>query len=685
MYIKAREREIIDILLAQPQGVTLIEIAQRLGLSTRTIQREILGIEKILAIFSISLLKSSQTGLCLMGSPQNISQLRHELSAGAVEYTAAERQELLICNILKHKQVSKLTDLAELLNVTTLTITADLNKIEETLVPFSLNLVRKKGHGILIEGDESKKRRLLADIVAGNMNEYELLNNQIPERLGVILESEPFAISAEIIRHIEGAYRFSFVEMSYKMLCIYLSIMVGRVWSGQLVQFEKNLLESLKTSKKYDIAKDIATALTTKLDLKLPENEIGYLIMCLQTARFKQGIVPREEYKELEVKIATKALIFYVSEHMSIAFTEDTTLVANLENHIYPSIHRIEKELTLPNPLEKEIVEKYPILSKHIGDALAILFADITFPKGEIAHITLYFASYLELFTNERGFSALVVCTNGMGYSKMLSSRLKKEIKEIKHIENIALSDLQHKDKSDYDLILSTTPIPDTELAYILVSPLLSEPEVQSIKAVLKDYRILEEDKLIKRNAIKRVLPDVDIENIEKIQATSRVMLTILKRFDVVQMAASYDTLVEECYRLLLTNEVVSKGEDIYTKFEKGHESGYFGIPSTQLGLYHCKSHEAKQPFVQVVVLDDPIHMQALDLSPIALQTIFVMVVPDDITPDENEVVSGISEMMIELKDKKILKQPEKTALKKEITAIFYKQLQQTLGRKHNG
>lgn len=69
------------------------------------------------------------------------------------------------------------------------------------------------------------------------------------------------------------------------------------------------------------------------------------------------------------------------------------------------------------------------------------------------------------------GFKTLVVCSSGIGTSKMLATRLQKEFPELKHIQNVSVMEFQRMNKEEYQLVISTLPIPDYESDYILVNP----------------------------------------------------------------------------------------------------------------------------------------------------------------------------------------------------------------------
>jgi mannitol operon transcriptional antiterminator len=92
----------------------------------------------------------------------------------------------------------------------------------------------------------------------------------------------------------------------------------------------------------------------------------------------------------------------------------------------------------------------------------------------------------------KKGFSVAVVCSSGIGTSKMLSSRLAYEFKDIDSLEEYSVLDIDRVDFTNYDLVVSTIPL-DLEdgVKVIEASPLLRRSEIEAISAYLsaKDER----------------------------------------------------------------------------------------------------------------------------------------------------------------------------------------------------
>ncbi|GAA3313289.1 hypothetical protein GCM10020331_003090 [Ectobacillus funiculus] len=163
MYISARERQILEILLSTTDELTVKELADTIQVSVRTIHRDL---KKILRMFlkeyDLSLLKKSGVGVQVSGSEQRVNDLKIFLfSLSHIEYTPEERQTIILCALLEAKDAIKLVGLANDLNVTVATVSNDLNKLEERLQTVELSLIRKRGYGVEIQGSESAKKEEL--------------------------------------------------------------------------------------------------------------------------------------------------------------------------------------------------------------------------------------------------------------------------------------------------------------------------------------------------------------------------------------------------------------------------------------------------------------------------------------------------------------------------------------------
>lgn len=171
MYISARERQILELIISNLNGITVKTIADQIEVSERTVHRDLKAIEDLLAEFNLSLKKQSGVGIQLVGGEQDVKEVELRLlNSSYTEYTPDERHTLILCTLLEAKEPVKLTSLAIDLQVTVATISNDLNKLEEWLTDSDLALIRKRGYGVQVEGTERAKRKAISRLLTEHHN-----------------------------------------------------------------------------------------------------------------------------------------------------------------------------------------------------------------------------------------------------------------------------------------------------------------------------------------------------------------------------------------------------------------------------------------------------------------------------------------------------------------------------------
>lgn len=214
MYIPARERQLLKLLLNEQSPHDLHELAAFLDVSTRTVQRDLKGLGGMLNQYKLSLQKdTTNKGFYLLGDDHNIQQLKADLSSmEPSDYTPEERQLLLLVALLEKQEPIKLFTLADELNVTVATVSHDLTKVEEWLSSFHLTLIRRRGYGVEVEGSETDIRRSLSSLITENVSESSFyqsfqtessdhaLSESISDRLLGIVDMKKFNWCKRLLR-----------------------------------------------------------------------------------------------------------------------------------------------------------------------------------------------------------------------------------------------------------------------------------------------------------------------------------------------------------------------------------------------------------------------------------------------------------------------------------------------------
>lgn len=664
MYISARERKILELLLGKIEETTIKDLANELEVSSRTVHRDLKGVEEILSEYGLTLNKKSGIGIQVIGNEELREKLRLFLfNLSHTEYTPEERQTMILSELLYATEPVKLLSIANDLNVTIATISNDLNKIEERLAPFQLSLLRKRGYGVEIIGSETAKRKAMSKLIVENIDESEFISmikesiqkrssqtvDTITDRLLGLVDKKKLLIIEKQIDQIKSDLPYSIADSAYIGLVVHLALALERIQQGEDINFDENYLESLKTTKEFKVAEKIVAGLEEVFRIKISHGEIGYITMHLMGAKLRNEHEDLLEDSSLQVGISAQNLIRYVSEEIQHDLIGNMSLFQGLVAHLRPALYRIRQNMGITNPLLSRIEHDYRDMFLIIEKAVKEILPELNVPKEEIGYLVMHFASALLNQAERMELNTLVVCSSGIGTSKMLSTKLQQEIPGIKTV-NASLFELNGKDLSEFDAIVSTIPLKDVKDEYLVVSPLLSKDEINKVKTFLLSKKRVQVKEKGRVEAIREQTAKRDfLQQMTKIKNYSTAIYNILNGFHLITIEDSItinQVLKSMCHSLLEQN-IILHSQGIVEQLLKREEIGGLGIPETSLALYHTRSEYTQKPCFMMCRLNYTLSVKAMDDSSIEINTILLMLSPKEADEETLEILSAISSLII--------------------------------------
>ncbi|PRS06184.1 PTS sugar transporter subunit IIA [Bacillus atrophaeus] len=693
MYMTAREQKLMKHLLSQSRYVTVNEMAEAMQVSTRTIHRELKSIKPIMQRYNLTLDKQPGKGLKMVGSMEDKQKLLTDLSHEQHEYSADERKLLILCSLLESQEPIKLYTLAKDLQVTNATVSYDLDELEEWISPFGLTLIRKRGFGIQLMGPEDAKRKIVGNLIVNRLDIQMFLEavelnikgktDTSEKMFGVVSKGELLKMERVLFRLKEKtAYALS--DSSYIALVVHLTFAMERIQLGETISMEAEELHTLKNTKEYSSALEIAGELEKAFGVTIPEAEVGYITIHLRSANRKYETEYKAQEIELEIALQTKRLIAFISEKIRMDLTENRSLYEGLIAHLEPAMNRIKEGMGIYNPMKEQIKRDYFLLYMAIEEGMEKSFPDMTFSDDEIAYLVLHFGSALEIKKEEAKIKALIVCSSGIGSSKMLASRLKKELPEIQSFDMSSLIELKDRDIGAYDMIVSTVPIPYENIDYIVVSPLLNEEDANQVKQYIKRKipLILEKKRRPDNGGCKETdIPDT-LKTAEKMGRYLDSIQHVLKNFTVNNIDTKPDDepLPHQMFRLLEAEGLIHDAKKAAVCLLEREKQGGLGIPETGMALYHLKNDEIVLPFFKIYDLSKPYEVNGMDGKPLSMSRVLVMMAPADLPAEGTEILSAISSAIIESKESmKAFQNEGEQALYQRLNMLFHAWMKENL------
>ena len=665
MLITAREKAIIELLIKKNGYHSVTSLATFLNVSTRTIQRDLKGVARILDQFELSVV--NEDGLTVKGANKNIYRLIQKLMESTPsDFSIKERRLLAYIQLFDAQEPLKLSPLARELGISVTTLSSDFDEWEEWLANYDVILERKKGVGVELVGREEAKRKAFISYLLLYFEDelidylFMLSNNQFQtDKVLFYFEKEYLQTIDQIVYDSLNQIDLKLVDRDYITFLIQVCLSLQRTKQGFKLSDQIQMMDTIKKTTEYSMLKRIQEVLGDLFSIWLSEKEIAYLVTLLRGS--KQTITEHMYEDRVFLNRSIKTLIQAVSEQLHVDLTRDFSLFQGLLAHLEPTIYRKHKGLPIFNPLTEEIKKKYPLLFMAVKKSLSKAFQRISFSEDETAYLVMHFGSALELKKEKVQICALIICPTGIGTSKMLSSRIKSEIPEITSTVVVSIKDIHQIDLKQYPLIISTVLIPmQAGIEYIYVNPLLYERDIQAIRDYLSDHV----HEITKQNLYKREVLGSDSEQIEDkyeslyafmddLDLCQQTIRTLLRNFSVKHMKnePTYDDVVRKILTLEVEQGTITNAEEVFKQLKIREAKGGFGIPGTNMALFHCRHQSIKEMSFRIVHLPSAYRLIGMDMKEMNARNILLLLAPEQLHGLQLEILSIVSTILVENKE----------------------------------
>ncbi len=670
MGLSDREMLLIEILLRHPEGLTAEGIADRLGVSARTVHRDLQPAADFLDSHGLTLLRQAGRGVSVEGAPTSRERALDALhSMGSAGHAPEERRLSLLRILLAAGRPIKLRALASGLKVAVGTVSRDLDEIEEWLSEFRLSLLRKRGYGVEVVGTESDRRQAMSRLIFQSLDETELLlrPRESGEQAGApYSERDTSRLADQLMGMIdEGRLRrvetltenmvanlpYSIADGAFVGLSVHVALMVERRLQGGEISLGDEILQRLRSTEEYGYARGLAADIEKEFGISVPDEEIGYLTMHLRGTKLREDDALRGYFETSDLQVASqvKALIRYVEEQTGISLAGDSSLYTGLLAHLERAIYRLRENMKIHNPLLDDVKQDYPALFDLVSQAMERVFVQENIPEEEVGFVAMHFGAALDRGQGNFPRRVLVICSSGIATTKILASRLEKAFPQIQTIINSSLFELEDVNPSDYDLVVSTIPLPVPDGTYVQVRPFLSEDEVERIRDHLREKNLTE--RLANRAAFESL--EVFGGGQAKFHQMAEVTQVIAELVDDAYLAhheagGSLTEAVRLMCRSLAGKGLVSEPRNLERSLLSRMELGGIGIPGTALALFHARDAAATRPSFSVHDFDEALELEGLDGAMMRVRRSLLMVAPLALSPVALEAISEISVAMVE-------------------------------------
>lgn len=684
MYFSPREQNFLKVMIDYPEGVTVQKFQDLFNLSKRTVYREISSIEKSLKFLDIQVEKPRGEGYQLIGQQSNIDRLSEYLMAEQLEVFEdnVDRQSAITATLLLMDEEYKIDSLAVDFQVSSTTIKTDLKSIEKSLTDFGLELQRNKGRGIKISGLEKGRRQLLGNLIFNGINEYDffnVLNSKEDNHFRMndnfffnLIDNEYLFLANHLLFSIDNVYSKKITDNQLQYILIVLCISLQRIKSHQLIDSE--FKEKSVKPDTMQISSQILMRVAKLWDISIPPQEVRFLASQFEGINYKKNQTIFIDNFDVELSYKVKELIRLVSKDTNINFQTDERLFNDLLTHMSSALQRIFSSMQdSDRPLLKKIRDKYQKLTVVIEKQLMTVFPEHLFSNDELGYVIIHFATSYERNPNRSSLSVLVICSSGIGTSRILESRIKKYLPEFENIYISKLSEMANIEYKTYDLILSTIFLPGFTLDYKVISPLLLDEEIQEIKAIIGNIET--SDTTVATPKTFNEEPISFKEMYEEVCVANKLLQSFVLRKIPVS-----NTIEDTIKNILLTigdNYLVDVDEVLNYVIER-YKVAPIGIPDSNIALFHSANSNIKQPFFAIYELNTPFEIEGMNRKKIQMNRVLLLLAPDPMAKSEEKLLGKISSSVIESDlNLEIYKYGNEKMIHELLSSLFVKEIKE--------
>lgn len=652
MIVTDRQKRLLQILLEAEEGISLSELEERIGISRRTIYREISLLRPVLDDVGLKL-ENKKRRLRLLGDEEDVQALAGELqeTRGQTEMNADERANALVVLLLLSDEPQKIAGLAIELKVSEATVQSDLNAVAEILRKYQIELVRTKGLGVMVNGSEAQRRRILSGIILSESNDYmffDYLNQADQAKSGnFFIDLLPKADLLLCWQALKTYQLENFnMETDYQLieLILLFALSIKRLKAGKAAE-----AESTADSAKYsDYVRQVFAFFKQEgIDLDLPAGEVAFLASQIHAYDYQRVLYPEDEDAVL-VNLKIGQFVQDVSEGVQFDFSKNPAFVSRLQKHISGLLqHSVQRLPNVRIETLSQVTMKFPDLFKAIKQAWLENFEDEQLNAAELQLLLLYFANEYGNRSQHRNLSALVICDNGLGTSAILASRLKKEIPEIEAVKTTRVSQLPKIHLEEYDIIFSTLNLPGFPRDYHLVSPLLLGDELKRVRSDVAKYVQKYPAKAKMPKAPRKIAkPQEKLLYLTKMSTFMVTLLTNLDKCEIDNRHLNVEQTLAAVVNELPDWNVIDRGEILY-RLKKRLQLAPLGVPHSSVTLLHAKTAAVKESFLGIYDLTKPVEMEAMDHSKIMVSRHILMLAPEENPEDFNVALGMIASMLV--------------------------------------
>lgn len=688
MSLDQRSVAILNQIVQSDSYIPVEKLADLFNVSRRTIYNDLEKLNHLLKDNGLKEIKHVRAAGLYLDEDTKDQMPREILFSGSnyYEFSPMERRSWIIIYLMAGDKSIFLRDIIEITRVSRNTALEDIKRLKHEVKLYNIDFVSDRHNGYFFKGNENDRRRVLFNFVTNIMPKegwYRLIKDvkAKPSKDGYnladaysIFKHRDLNIIYQLISEYEKQLGVEFTDDVLNALVVRFFLITRRIKQGESAVTDPIEKEVIRTTEEYKAAQLLSDGIQKQLTTDFPKDEVFYLAKHLLSSKVNYSFSPYAKSEEANIlREVARKMIEDFQLHALVTFKDVKSMVENLLIHLKPAYYRIKYGIDMENAMRESIESNYPEIY-HLTRKVIHHFENFVGQKlnpNEIAFIAMHFGGWLrkEGVSLQRRRKMLIVCTNGLGTSKLLQSQLEGLFSDIDIVGVASLREYE-KMRLTVDFIVSTIFLPDQGVPVFLVNPILNNSDkeqllkkvnalfndsptnplysVETIMDIVKRYTRVNKDEEL-RQELKQYFyqplnktSEVSKPNLSEILPTDRVLLR--------KSVTNWEEAITAAADPLLTSGFINSNY-VKAMVQNIKKHGPYVVISPKVALPHATADDGvEQIGMSLLHLDQSIDLLGNDVK------IFIVLASQD-NDKHLKALSQLTAMFSNPKNKEVLLQ----------------------------
>ena len=437
-----------DILyvLGHKSGVTVAFIAEKLGVSERTIRNDIRQINDDLEGSAAIEGSQGRYSLRIFDPEQYRKAFDKICNIDGVFGTPRGRQNYVFGELMRADAPLLTDELAYEMNVGRTTLISDLKRLREEIEPYGLSIVGKTSKGMILQGKELDIRTYVLETCFDALYDDYPLDHDIIE-----------LVQAELTRK-------AFEKQVGRQFERYLHLMMDRFLTGHFIGKLTDAYYNLTANGEFFNVNKLIDQIGGILHVDFPVEEKIFAFLPIAGMRTPADLGSVQEM-ELDATIGplSEKIMAQIKAELDISI-DPRDFAEEFAYHLMFMLNRLRFKIHQPNAILEELKTKFPLAYEMSGIAARVIEKDqgLKVNQDERGHLASYFGVFLEEnhLGQRRPFRIAVICGTGRVTARLISVQLKRIVDSQVQIKTMSDTAASPELLEGFDVILTTVELP---------------------------------------------------------------------------------------------------------------------------------------------------------------------------------------------------------------------------------